>query len=118
MQPQSIALLQRIDTDVEQILQKFEHIFEVARNQDKRKELLAVESLTIESDALTIIRFCEDLLSISRAVKETWCLGTLKVDANDDKMMSQKDVNKVFEKLNNLTDHISKFQEKSELSTV
>ncbi|KAK6465543.1 mediator complex, subunit Med22 [Scheffersomyces coipomensis] len=118
MQPQSIALLQRIDYDVEQILQKFQHIFEVSRNQDKPKELLAVESLTIESDALTIIRYCEDLLSISRAVKETWCLGTLKVTNEDDKFINEKELDKIFNKFNTLTDQIAQFQEKSQLSTV
>ncbi|ODV77615.1 uncharacterized protein CANTADRAFT_8058 [Suhomyces tanzawaensis NRRL Y-17324] len=111
MQPKSIALLQRIDTNIEQILQKFQDIFEVSINQDKPKELLAVESLTIESDALVIIRLCEDLLSVSRSLKETWCLGTLKVDPSK-KKDHDEGTEQVFRQFNELTNRIAQFEKK------
>lgn len=79
MQPKSITLLQKIDSIVEQILFKFQNIIEVLTNNAKPKELLSVESLTIESDAIQIIRYCQDLLSILRSLKESWVLGSLKV---------------------------------------
>lgn len=72
--------------------------------------MLAVESLTIELDALVIIRLCEDLLNISRSLKETWVLGTLKVDPlnlKDDEIERT-----VFEQFNKLTDEIAKFETK------
>ncbi|KAK6457560.1 mediator complex, subunit Med22 [Scheffersomyces xylosifermentans] len=118
MQPRSIALLQKIDSNVEQMLQKFQDIFEVAINQEKPKELLAVESLTIESDALTIIRLCQDLLSISRSLKETWCLGTLKVNEKSDITWEKDEVNKVFDQFNALTDRIAQFENKASLTTI
>lgn len=69
----------KIDSIVEQILFKFQNIIEVLTNNAKPKELLSVESLTIESDAIQIIRYCQDLLSILRSLKESWVLGSLKV---------------------------------------
>lgn len=71
-----------------------------------------VENLTIESDSLLIIRLCEDLLSISRDLKETWCLGTIKVDSGTDNK-SQEEMKQVFEKFNDLTDKIAHFENKS-----
>ncbi|KAG7662426.1 uncharacterized protein J8A68_004074 [[Candida] subhashii] len=112
MQPKSIALLQKIDSIVEQLLQKFQDIFEVSINEDKPKELLSVESLTIESDAIHIIRLCEDLLSISRSLKETWCLGTLKVTSTNDSKWQQGEIDHIFNQFNVLTDRIAQFESK------
>lgn len=76
--------------------------------QDKSKELLAVESLAMETDALSIIRFCEDLLAITKGLKETWCLDTIKV-LRLDKSVEQEEITRVFSKFNQLTDEISNF---------
>lgn len=70
--------------------------------------MLAVESLTIESDALIIIRLCEELLTISRNLKETWCLGTLKVNPTEDKLEDESEISEVFGQFNELTERISK----------
>ncbi|CUM67850.1 uncharacterized protein PRCAT00005559001 [Priceomyces carsonii] len=111
MQQRSIALLQRIDSDIEQILLKFQDIFEVGIIRDKSKELLSVDSLTINSDALTIIRLCEDLLNITRGLKELWCLGSMKVKGYDIKSQDE-DVEKVFNQFNQLTEKIGEFEDK------
>ncbi|ODV69398.1 hypothetical protein HYPBUDRAFT_159308 [Hyphopichia burtonii NRRL Y-1933] len=118
MQPRSIALLQRIDTNVEQILQKFEDIFEVAIIQDKSREQLSVENLTIESDSALIIRLCEDLLSITRDLKEAWCLGTLKVTRNADEDKSEEEVRAVFDKFNELTERIAGFKDIKKVESI
>lgn len=110
MQPRSIALLQKIDTNVEQILSKFQDIFNISLNEDKTREQLAVESLTIESDALTIIRLCEDLLNVSRNLKDCWCLGSMKV--TNDKSSAIQDVDYIFDQFNKLTERTSKFESK------
>jgi mediator of RNA polymerase II transcription subunit 22, fungi type len=79
---------------------------------------LAVESLTIESDALIIIRLCEELLTISRNLKETWCLGTLKVNPNtEDKLQKESEISEVFGQFNELTERISRFETKN-LNTI
>lgn len=78
--------------------------------QDKSKELLSVESLAIESDALSIIRFCEDLLVITRNLRESWCLDSLKVKSLEGKNNQQDEINYVFSKFNQLTDKISSIE--------
>lgn len=91
-----------------QILEKFQEMFDKSIIQDKSRELLAVENLTLESDALTIIRLCKDLLTITRGLRETWCLGTMKVNPDEKtKQASEEEVQAVFKKFNELTDRIS-----------
>lgn len=109
MDPKSIALLQRIDSNVEQILSKFHDIFSMAVTNDQTRDQLAVELLSIESHALTIIRLCEDLLHISRNLKESWCLGSMKVNPDASTLQNQ-DLSPVFDKFNTLTEVISKFE--------
>ncbi|KAI5962826.1 hypothetical protein KGF57_001395 [Candida theae] len=128
MQPKSITLLQKIDSIVEQILLKFQNILEVLTNDQKPKELLSIESLTIESNAIQIIRFSQDLLSISRSLKESWILSSVKVKGRDeggavgDATVSRVDhadlvtnwneaqVDKVTKLFNELTDKIATFE--------
>lgn len=125
MQPKSITLLQKIDSIVEQILLKFQNILEVLTNDSKPKELLSIESLTIESDAIQIIRYSQDLLSILRSLKESWVLGSLKVKgcegtsegmsgegevANMVTNWNEGEVDKVFKLFNELTDSIATFE--------
>lgn len=74
---------------------------------DKSREMLAVENLTLESDALAIIRLCKDLLLITRGLRETWLLGTMKVTSEGTKKASEEEVQEVFKKFNELTDRIS-----------
>lgn len=86
----------------------FQEVFDKAIIQDKSRELLAVENLTLESDALNIIRLCKDLLSITRSLRESWCLDTMKVrPEGGDSRASDEDVQRVFEEFNRLTEKIS-----------
>lgn len=63
-----------------------------------------------------IIRLCEDLLTITRTLKEAWCLGTVKVSPNDGAEEYQ-DTRAVFDKYNALTDKIAQFEDTSTLAT-
>lgn len=98
---------------MEQLINKFLNIFEVAIISDKSKELQAIESLTIEADALTIIRLCEELLTITRGLKETWCLGTLKVKQGNvsEDVDDGEDLKLAHEKFNELTAKIAQFEQ-------
>lgn len=89
------------------MLEKFQEMFDKAIIQDKSKELLAVENLTLEADALTIIRLCKNILTITRGLKEKWCLGTMKVTPKDSKDASPEEVQEVFLKFNELLDRIT-----------
>ncbi|OVF07621.1 putative mediator of RNA polymerase II transcription subunit [Clavispora lusitaniae] len=107
MQQKSVNLLKKIDATIYQILEKFQEMFDKAIIQDKSKESLAVESLTLEADALAIIRLCKDILTITRGLKETWCLGTMKVQQKDTSEASPEEVQQVFTKFNALLDRIA-----------
>lgn len=98
--------IENIDSIVENLLSKFQDIFDVGVIQDKSKELLAVESLAIETDALSIIKFCEEFLNITRGLKESWCLDSIKVNAVENKTLQQEEINYIFGKFNQLTDRI------------
>lgn len=104
---------EKIDSNIYQLLEKFQDMFDKTIIGDKSREILAVENLTLESDALNIIRLCKDLLTITRGLRETWCLDTIKVapDAQD-LMASEKEVQECFEKFNKLTDLISTIEKK------
>lgn len=65
----------------------------------------------MEADAQTIIRLCEDLLTITRGLKETWCVGTLKVNNEKQNVDDVEDLKLVHEKFNELTDRISQFEQ-------
>ncbi|CAH6723246.1 putative mediator of RNA polymerase II transcription subunit 22 [[Candida] jaroonii] len=110
MQPRSIALLENIDSIVENLLQKFQDIFDVGVIQDKSKELLAIESLAIETDALSIIKFCEELLTITKGLRESWCLDSIKVNPVENKQLEQEEINYIFGKFNQLTDKIAEIK--------
>lgn len=94
------------------MLEKFQEMFDKAIIQDKSKELLAVENLTLEADALTIVRLCKDILTITRGLKETWCLGTMKVKPKDTQDASPEEVQQVFDKFNELLDRIANVEKR------
>lgn len=83
-------------------------MFDKAIIQEKSKELLAVENVALESDALTIIRLCRDLLAVTRGLRETWCLESIKVTAYDNaNKESEEQMAHVTEGFNNLIDRIA-----------
>ncbi len=103
--------LDKIDTTVEQLTAKFQNIFEAAVIGDKSKELLAMEALTIEADALAIVRLCEELLTTTRGLRETWCLGTLAVRRDAGEEMG--DMARLHQQFNDLTDNIALFEQRT-----
>ncbi|OBA18000.1 hypothetical protein METBIDRAFT_47659 [Metschnikowia bicuspidata var. bicuspidata NRRL YB-4993] len=115
MQQKSVTLLKKIDSTIYQILDKFQDLFEKAVIDEKPKELLAVENAAMEFDALTIIRLCKDLLGITRGLRETWCLETIKVEASDEKNKDAEDeaTKEVFVKFNKLIDRIAALEKAS-----
>lgn len=96
-----------MDATIYQILEKFQELFDKTIILDKSKELLAVENLTLESDTMTIIRLCRDLLAITRGLRETWCLGTVKVSPEENLDFSEKEMRLIYDEFNLLTDRIA-----------
>lgn len=109
MQPKSIALLQKIDNIIETIILKFTNIFENLQNANKTTEILAMESVTMENNCIQIIRLCQDLISISRSLKEIWVLNSIKV-TQEKPEWKQEEINSLFVQFNLLTDKIAQFE--------
>lgn len=109
MQPKSIALLQKIDNIIETIILKFTNIFENLQNANKTNEILAMESVTMENNCIQIIRLCQDLISISRSLKEIWVLNSIKV-TQEKPEWKQEEINSLFIQFNLLTDKIAQFE--------
>ncbi|RCK55690.1 Mediator of RNA polymerase II transcription subunit 22 [Candida viswanathii] len=109
MQPKSIALLQKIDNIIETIILKFSNIFENLQNANKTTETLAMESVTMENNCIQIIRLCQDLISISRNLKEVWVLNSIKV-TQEKPEWKQAEIDSLFTSFNLLTDKIAQFE--------
>ncbi|KAL6453900.1 SRB6 Mediator of RNA polymerase II transcription subunit 22 [Candida maltosa Xu316] len=109
MQPKSIALLQKIDSIIETIILKFTNIFENLQNENKTTEVLSMESLTMENNCVQIIRLCQDLISISRNLKEVWVLNSIKV-TQEKSDWKQDEINAIFNQFNTLTNKIAEFE--------
>lgn len=87
-------------------------MFDKAIIQDKSRELLAVETVTLESDAISIIRLCKDLLTITRGLRETWCLGSTKVTSDKiDEKAEEEELRETRDKFNLLIDRIASFEQ-------
>ncbi|KAG7796910.1 hypothetical protein KL944_005011 [Ogataea haglerorum] len=87
------SILSRVDNNVELILQKFHDIVELSSVQEKSQETHAIEALQMESNAATIVRLTEELLAITRQLKEAWILGQVPKPVEwqqDDKLLQAK----------------------------
>ncbi|KAH3677424.1 hypothetical protein OGATHE_000898 [Ogataea polymorpha] len=87
------SILSRVDNNVELILQKFHDIIELSSVQEKSQETHAIEALQIESNAATIVRLTEELLAITRQLKEAWILGQVPESVKwqqDEKLLQAK----------------------------
>lgn len=109
MQPKSISLLQKIDSIIETIIVKFTNIFENLQDANKTTEILSTESLAMENNCIQIIRLCQDLISISRNLKEIWVLNSIKV-TQEKFEWKQEEIDTMFTQFNLLTDKIAEFE--------
>ncbi|EED21928.1 cell cycle control protein Cwf15, putative [Talaromyces stipitatus ATCC 10500] len=91
-QATSKTLHNRINTDITQLLQRFENILAPSRveNSENANTAVGVYNLNVETTAL--IRAAEDLLSLTRYMKEAWLFEKLNTVGEDehDKRRNQK----------------------------
>ncbi len=105
----SSRLLSDLDNKVELLLTKFQEICRLAQVEDKEYETQSVESLQIESNAWTITRMAEELLGVTRLLKEEWILGQTKVldPENDPNHLSDERLAELYNKVNLLLDDVT-----------
>ncbi|KAI9874990.1 MAG: hypothetical protein M1830_009051 [Pleopsidium flavum] len=71
------ALLDRAGADVAQLLKRFENLVALAPVSGRDRNTTAVEVYQIEIETAALIRAAEDILSLTRSLKEAWLFGQL-----------------------------------------
>ncbi|KAL5332909.1 hypothetical protein BJX70DRAFT_392604 [Aspergillus crustosus] len=82
--PTSKALHNRINTDISQLLQRFENIMATATVESTSHTTTAVETYQLDVESTALIRAAEDILSLTRVMKETWLFGKLDTLGEDE----------------------------------
>ncbi|KZZ95230.1 hypothetical protein AAP_01718 [Ascosphaera apis ARSEF 7405] len=86
LQPSAQFLHSRINTNVTQLLQRFENIMAAATVENTSHTSTAIETYQLDVESTALIRAAEDILVITRMMKEAWLFGkleTLKEDERD-----------------------------------
>lgn len=102
MQKKCQALMSKVDANVTMLAQRFQSILELASSEDKSLNTSATETLQIETNTANIIRIAEELLMITRQLKEAWVLGQIPV------MKQQFDDKDLAKKMDKLLDDITR----------
>lgn len=72
-------MIARVDSATEQLLSKFSEIValsEVGETKDRTGSVS--DTFQIEANSTTMVRAAEDLLFVTRSLKEAWILGQVK----------------------------------------
>ncbi|KAK9457050.1 surfeit locus protein 5 subunit 22 of mediator complex-domain-containing protein [Dipodascopsis uninucleata] len=80
-QSRALSINQRINEATNIIISEFSDIIELAPISGKDRVTTAAETYQIECHATSIVRAIEDLLLISRSLKEAWLLGEVSSSA-------------------------------------
>lgn len=94
--------MSKVDANVTMLAQRFQSILELASSEDKSLNTSATETLQIETNTANIIRIAEELLMITRQLKEAWVLGQIPV------MKQQFDDKDLAKKMDKLLDDITR----------
>ncbi|KAJ5824592.1 Mediator complex subunit Med22 [Penicillium robsamsonii] len=91
--PVAKELLDRVDYDISQLLQRFENIVAIAANKfDGTSHVdAAVEAFQIDVESTALIRAAEDLLALSRLMKELWLFGKLDTLGEDERDVQRRE---------------------------
>ncbi|KAL4742258.1 mediator complex, subunit Med22 [Aspergillus similis] len=84
LQPTSKNMHNRINTDISQLLQRFENIMATATVESTSHTTTAVETYQLDVESTALIRAAEDILSLTRMMKETWLFGKLDTLGEDE----------------------------------
>ncbi|KAJ6051818.1 uncharacterized protein N7446_006454 [Penicillium canescens] len=90
-QPTAKALHNRINTDISQLLQRFENIMATATVDNPSYTSTAVETYQLDVESTALIRAAEDLLGLTRTMKETWLFGKLDTLGEDERDVERRE---------------------------
>ncbi|KAE8420482.1 surfeit locus protein 5 subunit 22 of mediator complex-domain-containing protein [Aspergillus pseudocaelatus] len=90
-QPTSKALHYRINTNISQLLQRFENIMATATVESTSHTSTAVETYQLDVESTALVRAAEDILSLTRTMKETWLFGKLNTLGEDESDVKRRE---------------------------
>jgi mediator of RNA polymerase II transcription subunit 22 len=98
------AILSKFDNNIQLILTKFNEIQQLLILNGKDIEVQAVEATQIQADTQIIVRLVEELLTLTKGLKEKWILGQIHNTSAD---ILQGNNYHLYEKLNSLLSNIT-----------
>ncbi|TQB75106.1 hypothetical protein MPDQ_003652 [Monascus purpureus] len=87
----SKSLHNRINTDISQLLQRFENIMATATVENSNHASTAVETYQLDVESTALIRAAEDILSLTRSMKEAWLFGKLNTLGEDERDVKRRE---------------------------
>ena len=78
-----ISVMSKFDNNIQLILTKFNELLELLKLDGKDLEIQSVEAIQIQSDTQIIVRLVEELLNLTRGLKEKWILGQVHRTSKD-----------------------------------
>ncbi|KAJ5988349.1 mediator of RNA polymerase II transcription subunit 22 [Penicillium waksmanii] len=90
-QPNAKALHTRINTDISQLLQRFENIMATATAQNTTHTSTAVETYQLDVESTALVRAAEDILSLTRTMKEMWLFGKLETIGENERDIERRE---------------------------
>ncbi|KAI5294864.1 hypothetical protein KEM52_003003 [Ascosphaera acerosa] len=85
-QPSAQYLHSRVNAIVSQLLRRFENVMATATVENTSYTATAIEQYQIDVESTALVRAAEDILALTRTLKELWLFGkleTLDADAGD-----------------------------------
>lgn len=108
MSSAQVNVISKFDNNIQLILTKFNEILELLKLNNKDLEVQSVESIQIQSDTQIIVRLVEELLNLTRSLKEKWILGQVHKTSKD--ILSDNNY-ELYLKLNGILSEITRLQE-------
>ncbi|KAL2221595.1 surfeit locus protein 5 subunit 22 of mediator complex-domain-containing protein [Thermoascus aurantiacus ATCC 26904] len=90
-QPTVRSLHNRINANISQLLQRFENIMATATVENTSHTSTAVETYQLDVESTALIRAAEDILSLTRTMKETWLFGKLNTLGEDERDVKRRE---------------------------
>ncbi|OJJ31047.1 hypothetical protein ASPWEDRAFT_44994 [Aspergillus wentii DTO 134E9] len=81
----------RINTNISQLLQRFENIMATATVENASHTATAVETYQLDVESTALLRAAEDILSLTRTMKETWLFGKLDTLGEDERDVKRRE---------------------------
>ncbi|KAJ9308340.1 hypothetical protein DTO217A2_2063 [Paecilomyces variotii] len=85
------SLHNRINADISQLLQRFENIMATATVENTSYTATSVETYQLDVESTALIRAAEDILSLTRTMKETWLFGKLDTLGEDERDIKRRE---------------------------